>query len=165
MRHFQMHFLDKNIWTSINVSLKFVPKGQMNNIPALVQIIACNWPGDKPLCEPMAVSLQIHIWVMWHQGLVHWISKLCFQRFLYIATLLITDIDSCWYILYGCYQLNNLVVLSISHLDIAYYSGHHFAELLLADTSHRGICANIMLSKCVQVCVLTSWSFVISMFW
>ena len=34
-------------------SLKFVPKGPINNTPALVQIMA--WPrtGDKPLSEPM----------------------------------------------------------------------------------------------------------------
>ena len=34
-------------------SLKFVPKSPINNIPALVQIMA--WPrtGDKPLSEPM----------------------------------------------------------------------------------------------------------------
>ena len=29
-------FLNENIRISINISLKFVPKGQINNIPALV---------------------------------------------------------------------------------------------------------------------------------
>ena len=38
-------------------SLKFVPKGPINNIPALVQIMAWRRPGDKPLSEPMLVIL------------------------------------------------------------------------------------------------------------
>ena len=38
---------------SINISSKFVPKGLINNIPALVQIMAWRRPGDKPLFEPM----------------------------------------------------------------------------------------------------------------
>ena len=29
----------------------------MNNIPSLVQILAWRWQGDKPLSEPMMVSL------------------------------------------------------------------------------------------------------------
>ena len=39
------------------ISLKFVPKGPINNIPALVQIKAWRRPGDKPLSDPMMVSL------------------------------------------------------------------------------------------------------------
>ena len=35
-RHFQMHFLNENVLISIKISLMFVPKGQINNIPALV---------------------------------------------------------------------------------------------------------------------------------
>ena len=37
----------------IRISLKFVPKGPINNIPALVQIMAWRRPGDEPLSEPM----------------------------------------------------------------------------------------------------------------
>ena len=37
--------------------MTFVPKGQMNNVPALVQIMARRRPGDKPLSEPMLVIL------------------------------------------------------------------------------------------------------------
>ena len=54
-------FLNKNIWILINISLKFVPKGQINNIPALVQIMAWCRPGDKPLSEPVMVNLLMHI--------------------------------------------------------------------------------------------------------
>ena len=45
------------------VLFKFVPTGQINNIPALVQIMAWRRPGDKPLSEPMMVSLPTHICV------------------------------------------------------------------------------------------------------
>ena len=38
------------------ISLKFVREVRSNNIPALVQIMAWHWPGDKPLSEPMMVS-------------------------------------------------------------------------------------------------------------
>ena len=41
---FKWIFLKENVRISIKISLKFVPKGQFNNIPALVQIKA--WPGD-----------------------------------------------------------------------------------------------------------------------
>ena len=43
--------------------MKFVPKGPINNIQALVQIMAWRRPGDKPLSEPMMVSLTTHICV------------------------------------------------------------------------------------------------------
>ena len=48
---------------SIKISLKFVPKGPINNIPTLVQIMTWRRPGDKPLSEPMMVSLMTHICV------------------------------------------------------------------------------------------------------
>ena len=47
----------------IKISLKFVPKGLVNNTPALVLIMTWRRPGDKPLSEPMIVSLPTHICV------------------------------------------------------------------------------------------------------
>ena len=67
---FKCIFLNENDWISLKISLKFVPKGPINNIPALVQIMAWRRPGGKPLSEPMIVSLPTHIcvtrpqWVM-----------------------------------------------------------------------------------------------------
>ena len=58
---FKWIFLNEFIWISIKVSLKFVPRGPINNNPALVQIMAWRRPGDKPLSEPMVVSLPTHI--------------------------------------------------------------------------------------------------------
>ena len=60
---FKRIFLNENIRISIKISLKFVPKGPINNNPALVQIMAWRRSGDKPLSEPMMVSLLTHIWV------------------------------------------------------------------------------------------------------
>ena len=55
--------LNENGWISINISLKFVPRGPINNIPTLVQVMAWHRPGDKPLSEPMMVRLLTHICV------------------------------------------------------------------------------------------------------
>ena len=38
-------FLNENVWISIKISLNFVHKGPINNIPALVQIMAWCRPG------------------------------------------------------------------------------------------------------------------------
>ena len=56
-------FLNENIKISIKISLKFVPKGPINNIPALVQIMGWRRSCDNPLSEPMMVSLLTHICV------------------------------------------------------------------------------------------------------
>ena len=57
-------FLNKNVWIPIKTSLKFVPKGQINKYPALVQMMTWRRPGDKPSSEPMMVSLPTHICVI-----------------------------------------------------------------------------------------------------
>ena len=60
---FKCIFLYENVWILIWISLMFVPNGPINNIPALVQIMAWRRPGDKPLSEPMVVRLSTHICV------------------------------------------------------------------------------------------------------
>ena len=60
---FKCIFMNENVRISINISLKCVPKNLINNIPALVQIMAWRRPGDKPLSEPMMVNLLTHICV------------------------------------------------------------------------------------------------------
>ena len=56
-------FLNENEWISLKISLKLVLKGPINNIPALVRIMAWRRPSDKRLSEPMMVSLPTHICV------------------------------------------------------------------------------------------------------
>ena len=69
---FKCIFLNENIWISTNISLKFVPKGPINNIPALIQIIAWRRPGDKPLSESMMVRLPTHICITRPQ----WVNRI-----------------------------------------------------------------------------------------
>ena len=60
---FKWIFLNENVWIPIKISLKLVPQGPINNIPALVEIMAWRRPGDKPLSGPMMVRLLTHICV------------------------------------------------------------------------------------------------------
>ena len=60
---FKCIFLNENIRILIKISLRFVPKGLINNIPALVLIIAWRRPGAKPLSELMIVTSLTHICV------------------------------------------------------------------------------------------------------
>ena len=50
---FECIFLNENVWIPIQISLKFIPKGTINNMPALVKIMTWRRPGDKPLSEPV----------------------------------------------------------------------------------------------------------------
>ena len=57
-RHFadnvlKCNFLNENVWIPVEISLKFIPKSLINNIPALVQIMVWRRTGDRPLYEPM----------------------------------------------------------------------------------------------------------------
>ena len=61
---FKWFFLNENVWISITISLRFVPRGPINNIPTLVQVMARRRPGNKPLSEPMMVRLPTHICVI-----------------------------------------------------------------------------------------------------
>ena len=54
---FKCIFLNENVQFAIKISLKSVPNGTINNITELVQMIAWHRTGDKPLSEPMMVSI------------------------------------------------------------------------------------------------------------
>ena len=62
-RHFLIQFFNENMWIWHKISLKFVPKVGIYLIPSLAQIKAWRRTGDKPLSEPMMVSLPTHICV------------------------------------------------------------------------------------------------------
>ena len=76
---FKRIFFNENVWISTKISLKFVPKGPINNILALIRIMAWRRPGDKPLSEPMMVSLPTHICVTRPQ----WVKTLSVGEYLY----------------------------------------------------------------------------------
>ena len=69
-------FLNENLWTLLKNSLKIVPKVRINNIPALVQIMAWRRLGDKPLSEPMMVRLLTHICVTRPQWVNHCVVRI-----------------------------------------------------------------------------------------
>ena len=53
---FKCIFLNENVWIPIKISLKFFPKGPINNIPALVQIMAWRrqaiiWSNDGSITD------------------------------------------------------------------------------------------------------------------
>ena len=60
---FKRILLNENVIISIKISLKFIPKGSINNTPALVQIMAWRRPGDESLSESMMVRLPTYICV------------------------------------------------------------------------------------------------------
>ena len=64
-------FMHENVWISLKISLNFVPKVPINNISALVQIMAWRRPGNKPLFEPMMVNSMTHICVT----LPQWVNE------------------------------------------------------------------------------------------
>ena len=91
---FKCIFLNENAWILIKISLKFVPKGPINKIPALVQIMAWRRSGDKPLSEPMMVSLLTHIcvtrpqWVKYQASGRHFVDSTSKCGFLILLLLL-----------------------------------------------------------------------------
>ena len=90
---FKRIFLNENIRILIKNSLKFVPKGLINNIPALVLIMAWRRPGDKPLSEPMMISLLTHICVTRPQWVKHMAGGILSMNTRRIRTL--PDWDDC----------------------------------------------------------------------
>ena len=73
---FKYNFLNENIWILIKISLKFISECPINNIPALIQIIAWHLPGDKPLSELIMVRLLMH---MHHSASRSWLL-ICYAQ-------------------------------------------------------------------------------------
>ena len=90
--------------------MKFVPKGSINNNSALVQTMAWRRSGDKPLSEPMMVSLPTHICVTRPQWVKSTMRKtlkteeasspFCSSK-THNQWLLLTEDLQCWKVLMG----------------------------------------------------------------
>ena len=99
---FKRIFLNENVRISIKISLKLVPKGPINIIPSLVQIMAWRRSGDKPLSEPKVESLLTHICVTRPQWVknISWHILLLIESFLfYLRRIFILNISISLYIL------------------------------------------------------------------
>ena len=79
---FKCIFFNENILISIKISLPFVPKDRINNIPASVQLMAWRRPGDKSLSELMMLRLQTHICVTRPQ----WVKPSIFYKLVFPVT-------------------------------------------------------------------------------
>ena len=110
---FKCIFLNENIWFPIKISLKFVPQGLINNIPALVQIMAWRRPGHKLLSEPMMVSLPTHIcvtqpqWVKYLSDDMHSVSNIRVYHKTFVTT---------YYEYLTCLKIFSNTCLYVSHI-------------------------------------------------
>ena len=85
-------FLNEIVWILIEISLTFIPKGPINYIPALVQMMAWRRTGDKPLSEPMMVNLLMHIYVTWPEGANEITRESFLLSFAYLKPLIIKKV-------------------------------------------------------------------------
>ena len=127
---FKCIFLNENAWVPIKILLKLVPRGPINNIPALVQIMAWRRLGDKPLFEPMMVSLPTHICVTRPQWVNICINLKCIICYANHITIIrkCCIIQSYWSYIYCCpdsywYSLSNWSALIISFYISGTYTG------------------------------------------
>ena len=111
----------------------------MNNNPELDQIMAWRRPGDKPLSEPMMVSLPTHLCVIWPQLVNLKTREILFVRNLFLSYLILLK-----------FHYNDVIMSAmesqITSLTIVYltdYSGteerkhQSSAPLALVRGSHR----------------------------
>ena len=93
---FKRIFLNENIRISTKSSLKFVPKGLINNIPALVLIMAWRRPGDKTLSEPMLVRSLTHICVTRPQWVNIPVHRRQAQYMFMVTSVFNRNFAKCW---------------------------------------------------------------------
>ena len=92
------------------LKLKLVPKGPLDNIPALVQIMAWHRLGDKPLSEPMMAKLVTHIcviqpqWVKAQSTLISKQSSKKKQKKLRKSTTYSISFGNSWNLYQICFQ-------------------------------------------------------------
>ena len=77
--NFKCIFFNENDRIQIPISLKFLPRGPIDNKPALVQVMAWCWTGNKPLSVPMLT--QYTDACIQHQG--RWVNKQGQDRFIH----------------------------------------------------------------------------------
>ena len=165
---FKRIFLNENVRISINISLKFVPMGPINNIPALVQIMAWRRPGDRPLSfwkfaqstilmnfqNSLTVELDI-IMIM-----VDYHDERDFARFAFKMV-----IECISYILAALYiKLNHTCNIGRENQNIIHFQTHHdevpirFCQLSINIYHCRQLVLIYFLDLCIAVSVpLSQW--------
>ena len=118
---FKRIFLHENVKISIKIPLKSVPKGPINNNPSLVQIMAWRRSGDKPLSEPMMVSLLTHI---------------CVTRPQWVKLFASNNVSSTWmcdFVIFNHSHCWNCDVILVGHAYVSYKRFKNFEKLELSE--------------------------------
>ena len=142
-----MHFHE---WKcSINFSLKFLPKGLINNIPALVQIMAWRWPGHKPLSEPMMVNLLTNICVtrpQWVKAtLYRWLSTRL-QCVIKGVTAACTKPSICFY-WYASLSRLFLIIMIVADVPVPNFTDASTTIMVTRQECYRSLLRNIGLKQ------------------
>ena len=144
---FKCTFLNENVGISIEISLKFILKGPMNNIPALVQIMARHRPGDRPLSQPMMIILGAHICITRSQWVKEWMN-----RYKNHPTQLIIGFQISMLVLKPRVMINGRVITSQGklHVDIRLCRYRRWRILMNEDTEDIIETKGPFQSKCAQ---------------
>ena len=129
---------------SLKISLKFVRKFIIDNIPALVQIMAWHRSGDKPLSEPVVVNLLTHICVTWPE----WVNRTGAEIRIIWANFVSTVVTG---VLTSC-----LTMLSLSKHDI-FFAGSTGPCLPAGRIS--ATCAILVFKKCKYIFMFPKTNF------
>ena len=129
---FKWSSLNENVWILIQISYRYVPVGPINNIPALVQIMAWRRLGDKPLSEPVMVSLLMHICSTRPQWVnVNWISMTPYpgySQFLAISCPAYKMLKVFKYIAYISFIITHQwdkIIISVAHYVAGWIPDHN----------------------------------------
>ena len=146
-------FLNEKVWISIKISLKFVPKGPISNIPALVQIMAWHRPCDKPLSETMLTSLLTHICVTRPQWVnIRYVRLMFDDIFLYLIceveqTRSKLFVDIMFRVIWWCMLIKlHIPANTYTSVQTNTYAATRHIHYIYADRLTRGNCRYICLS-------------------
>ena len=136
---FKCIFLNENVWISLTISLKCVPNDRIDNVSALVQMMAWRRPSDTPLSEPMMVRLLTHIWVTRRQW-VNIVANGLFYVYLHFFCILTYAIIYVFihHIIFGLY---------LYFLNILYIFKYPCTNIF----HRRSLCTIYSISTCKQV--------------
>ena len=143
---FKYIFLNENLWISLEISLKSVPNVWINNILALVQIMAWCWLDDKPLSKPtMVCNWRIYAWLSLNELRSHycfWYSPLVIH---------VSYSNSYWISYISCYMNRKSIMIN----PIVYRPSHR-AQSSNANTKYHNGAAELMMSRTSAASNLTS---------
>ena len=150
---FKYIFVNENVWIPVKISLKYVPKGPINNIPALVEITAWRRSGDKPLSEPMMSGLPTHICNTWPHYMIGY--NICPISLLYM--LMNTENNVGIFLQQGACQYARVIphspVTYLFHKSAAAITGSLISSLIQLQIYHWLGCTCIKQNTCF-ICVI-----------